>query len=146
MVHEPGEQGDVYSVAPVSQAGPVKQFHRMEMCKALIDPVLSEGGPTGSDEAVSSSSGSATDSDNDSASCVLLPGDCDVSSPTIAEDSVLESSTVLEAQPLRLRRSRRTTAGQHSNPYGLPRRSCSPGDRSDVRSFVNVSVCVSAGR
>ncbi|KAL1259109.1 hypothetical protein QQF64_009686 [Cirrhinus molitorella] len=36
VVREPGEQGAVYSVAPVSQAGPVKQVHRMEMRKALM--------------------------------------------------------------------------------------------------------------
>ncbi|KAL1277423.1 hypothetical protein QQF64_024096 [Cirrhinus molitorella] len=36
VVREPGEQGAVYSVAPVSQAGPVKQVHRMEMRKAVM--------------------------------------------------------------------------------------------------------------
>lgn len=101
VVHEPGEQGAKHFVAPVSQAGPVKQVHQMEMRKALIDPVLSEMDSTVSDEAVSSSSGSSTDSDSDSASCVLLQLYCDVSPPTIAEDSVLESSAVIRGSTLR---------------------------------------------
>lgn len=121
VVREPGEQGAVYSVAPVSQIGPVKQVHRMEMRKALIDSVSSEADPIVSDEAVSSSSGSATDSDSDAASVILLQMNYDVPPRVIAENSASECSAVSEAQPLGLRRSGRSTAGQHSNPHRLPR-------------------------
>ncbi|KAI2657814.1 Retrovirus-related Pol polyprotein from transposon opus [Labeo rohita] len=121
VVREPGEQGAVYSVVPMSQIGPMKQVHRMEMRKALIDSVSSEVDPIVSDEAASSSSGSATDSDSDAASGVLLQRDYDVPPLTVAEDSASESSAVSETQPLGLLRSGRSTAGQHSNPHRLPR-------------------------
>lgn len=110
VVLDPGEQGAVYSVAPVSQAGSVKQVHWMELCKALIDSVLRDVDSTVFDEAVNFNSESTTDSDSDSASCVLLQGDC-VSPPTMVEHSALEISSVAEAQPLGLRHSGRTIAG-----------------------------------
>lgn len=125
VVREPGEQGVVYSVAPVFQAGPVKQVHLMEMYKAFIDPVLGDVDSTVS-EAVGSNGGSTTDSDSDLASCVLLQDDCDVSPPRTGEYSTLESSPLSEAQPLEPRPSRRSTAGQHSNPYRLPRAAVAP--------------------
>lgn len=83
----------MYSVAPVSQAGPVKQVHRIEMHKAFIDPVLSDVDSTVSKEAGSLNSGSTTDSDSDLASFLLFQGDCDVPPPKTDEDSALKSSS-----------------------------------------------------
>lgn len=126
VVRGPGEQGVVYSVAPVSQVGPVKQVHRMEMRKAFIDPVSSDVDSSVLEEVGSLNSESTIDSDSDSASFLLLQGDCDGPPSRKDEDSAVEYSSVLEAQPLGLRRSRRSTAGQHSNPYRLPRAAVEP--------------------
>lgn len=129
VVRAPGEQSAVYSVAPLSREGPVKQVHRSEMRKAFYEPVVKGVGPPVLSEVPNSNEGAGTDSaserdsasDSDSVSIVVLHNDSDLGPLTVGSEDHPECSLVSEEQPLSLGRPKRSTAGQHSNPYRLPR-------------------------
>lgn len=121
----PEDQGVVYSVAPVSQESPVKQVHRTEMRAALL-PLEVDTSPVRDGKPSTPEPGQE---DGEESPVVLLGPMDDCHSLSPSQESFLEvdadqHSEEESVQPFKgepvLRRSRRGTAGQHSNPFRLP--------------------------
>lgn len=146
VVRKPQEQGVVYSIAPVGQEGPVRQVHRTELRRAPaskpqeeeseqnvelpwnqedVEDEESEGElmPTG--VLVYERQRENDWGDSEGVSSAIEPGPLSLEqqpgdilgddSDSAPEPSSDESSS--EQGP---RRSKRTTAGQHHNPFRLP--------------------------
>lgn len=134
VVRQPEEQGVVYSIAPASQDGPVRQVHRTELRSVPggADNETQDQQPVNHE----SKGELVEDEDDPQVSGVLIPeragsgdeasSELGLSAPEVdasldtASDS-MEESDVGESPVIGgLRRSARTTAGQHSNLHHLP--------------------------
>lgn len=144
VVRAPKEGGSVYSIAPVDDLGKVKQVHR-SLLKGRTQKDFSVPAPTHSPVVESESPGSGQDSEgleqgdlwvlvpeNPPAIDVAVPVDPGFFGPISGLGAPANSVQPLESEVVPLseglcngdsvpRRSRRATAGQHSNVHHLPR-------------------------
>ena len=117
VVRSPVGMGVVYSVVPINEEGPVRQVHRSEMRAALDDQGCMEDRiPVINEDNLPSSPASE---DSETGDFVMLLVEEPQERPEPNEPPNPEGEALQE--PVGLRRSTRSNAGQHSNPHRLPR-------------------------
>lgn len=122
VVRQPPERGTVYAIVPIDGQGPVRQVHRTELRKVpdaqgkvvLVDGDLSGVEDEEQDNSVAQDQGVEEDDQLNEVGegHPFLEGSSEVQE--LGEEGTSEGQ----------RRSSRVTAGQHSNPYRLPKSAC----------------------
>ncbi|KAL7873914.1 hypothetical protein SRHO_G00048840 [Serrasalmus rhombeus] len=118
VVRRPPKEGAVYTVVPVFEEGPVKQVHRTELREVPKgqQKVPEEMPPTpGTITSVSEKGSEASDE-----SLILYLGE-DPQEGAVELDVGAPGEVNIPVVNVPIRRSNRSTAGQHPNPYRLPR-------------------------
>lgn len=125
VVRCPSERGVVYSVTPTVQDGPVRQVHRTELRNIPEGGLRMDVGEVSEGELMDTEDNEETGLDPPELLAFGQNSDFDTESEVNGGDegdTDMEETQVVSEVPggACLRRSTRSTAGRHSNPYNLP--------------------------